>query len=563
MRKHGSLLVAVSLSALFVFGAGAVFAGGLAVARTGGSGVEWQPAVSGVGLSLTVSGPQGFYLQQQFKPGESPTFSVFDASGNLRPAGNYAYELRPVVHLDAATRDELQGLRDAGDEGAVRGFLEKAGKLPSVPEVQAGYFAIVAGTLEMGGRQEAPAAPGRLAEKGNILGTKASLLTNADGVIRNSLCVGFDCPASPTFSDSTILMMENNTRIKFGDTSVSPFPNEDWEIEANSASSGGQSYLGINDCGSADNDGGCATDLVFAVEAGAPQNALYVENDGDVGIGTSNPVLDLHIVTNNTPGIRLEQNSSGGFTAQTWDLAGNESNFFVRDVTGGSRLPFRIRPGAPTSSIDIAASGNVGIGTASPSRALTVIDSGASDNTVLEVENNGPTRIRINNTSNGEIWNFGHQSPTGSGFVISDVGDAVSAALHGYERQRHHRRDHHHLRLLQRWVRPGLQPGLSARIDRGACGQDVVREPPAGDRPDAGRWPIRFDLEDHRYPQRAREGPHLHRPTRPAARGEAVRALEAGGERPGASGEPARADEAGRGAESSGPRDEGRFRRVG
>ncbi len=35
-------------------------------------------------------------------------------------------------------------------------------------------------------------------------------------------------------------------------------------------------------------------------------------------------------------------------------------------MTGGSRLPFRIRPGAPTSSIDISASGSVGVGTASP-----------------------------------------------------------------------------------------------------------------------------------------------------------------------------------------------------
>jgi hypothetical protein len=73
--------------------------------------------------------------------------------------------------------------------------------------------------------------------------------------------------------------------------------------------------------------------------------------------------------------MRLEQNSSGGFTAQTWDMAGNEANFFVRDVTGGSRLPFRIRPGAPTSSVDINASGNVGIGTASPSGRLHTFNS--------------------------------------------------------------------------------------------------------------------------------------------------------------------------------------------
>ena len=60
-----------------------------------------------------------------------------------------------------------------------------------------------------------------------------------------------------------------------------------------------------------------------------------------------------------------------GSTAQTWDIGGNEANFFVRDLTGGSRLPLRIRPGAPTSSLDIAASGDIGIGTASPSAAGT------------------------------------------------------------------------------------------------------------------------------------------------------------------------------------------------
>jgi hypothetical protein len=57
-------------------------------------------------------------------------------------------------------------------------------------------------------------------------------------------------------------------------------------------------------------------------------------------------------------------------------VAGNEANFFVRDVTGGSRLPLRIRPGAPTSSLDIAANGNVGIGTGSPSGSLHIGNNG-------------------------------------------------------------------------------------------------------------------------------------------------------------------------------------------
>ena len=78
------------------------------------------------------------------------------------------------------------------------------------------------------------------------------------------------------------------------------------------------------------------------------------------------------MITGNAPAMRFEQDGTGGFTPQKWDLGANEANFFLRDATAGSRLPLRVRPGAPTSSIDIAASGNVGFGTASPQQALHV-----------------------------------------------------------------------------------------------------------------------------------------------------------------------------------------------
>jgi hypothetical protein len=97
-----------------------------------------------------------------------------------------------------------------------------------------------------------------------------------------------------------------------------------------------------------------------------------VSSAGRVGVRTATPVLDVHINSSDTPATRFEQTNIGGFTAQTWDVAGNEANFFVRDVTGGSRLPLRIRPGAPTSSLDISASGNIGVGTASPGSRVHV-----------------------------------------------------------------------------------------------------------------------------------------------------------------------------------------------
>jgi hypothetical protein len=178
-----------------------------------------------------------------------------------------------------------------------------------------------------------------------------------DLIVQGSLCVGFDCVNNENFGFDTIRLKENNTRIKFEDTSVGTFPTNDWQLTANDSASGGASKFSIEDITGAR--------VPFTIEAGASTNSIFVDSTARVGFRTSTPVLDLHVATSNTPGLRLEQNNSGGFTAQTWDIAGNEANFFVRDVTSGSRLPFRIRPGAPTSSIDISADGDVGIGTAS------------------------------------------------------------------------------------------------------------------------------------------------------------------------------------------------------
>ena len=186
-----------------------------------------------------------------------------------------------------------------------------------------------------------------------------------DLIVQGSACIGLDCVNNESFGFDTIRLKENNTRIKFDDTSTGAgFPANDWQLTANDSANGGASKFSIEDV--------TGSRVPFTITAGAATNSIFVDSTGRVGLRTSTPVLDVHIATSNTPAHRLEQNNSGGFTAQTWDVAGNEANFFVRDVTGGSRLPFRIRPGAPTSSIDINSAGNVGIGTASPNGKLHV-----------------------------------------------------------------------------------------------------------------------------------------------------------------------------------------------
>jgi hypothetical protein len=149
----------------------------------------------------------------------------------------------------------------------------------------------------------------------------------------------------------------------------------------------------------------------FTISGGAATDSIFVDSTGRVGFRTATPVLDLHVNTSNTPALRLEQNNSGGFTAQTWDVAGNEANFFVRDVTGGSRLSLRIRPGAPTSSLDISSTGNVGIGTGSPAKKLHVLLNAATNDTAMRLENNEAVRFDLVNTSvtNGGVattWFF-------------------------------------------------------------------------------------------------------------------------------------------------------------
>jgi hypothetical protein len=192
-----------------------------------------------------------------------------------------------------------------------------------------------------------------------------SQVINGDLYVQGSECVGVDCPSSLTFGFSTLLFMENNLRIKFDDTSSSgSFPANDWEIEINESANGGKNWFAVRD----------ATGLTrpFTVEAGSADNALYLDNNGDLGLGTDNPATDIELKRGDTPTIRLQQDGSAGFTSQSWDMAGNETNFFIRDVTNGSSLPFKIKPNAPDNSIVINTGGNVGVGILSPAEKLHV-----------------------------------------------------------------------------------------------------------------------------------------------------------------------------------------------
>jgi len=348
--------------------------GNLANVSGGGSSIKWDVVVANSGMSLTVSFPDGRSFTREYKAGTSPDITLSDRQLNGLPDGVYGYELRLRPQLSAGEREALRAARKDDEPEAERAMRKR----PVVPVlVQSGSFAILNGAIIVGGASEGQRSAAKLAEpkqsagvvSGNTLnrlrnhrmslGAMPDFVIADDLIVQGSACVGLDCVNNESFGFDTIRLKENNTRIGFMDTSsAAGFPTEDWTIRANSSANGGGNFLAFVDQGATSTGAETGT-IVFEVDAGAPANSLRVSSAGRVGIKTATPLLDLHANNSNTPAIRLEQNSGGGFTAQTWDIGANEANFFVRDVTGGSQLPFRIRPGAPTSSIDINASGSV------------------------------------------------------------------------------------------------------------------------------------------------------------------------------------------------------------
>jgi hypothetical protein len=412
----------------------------IAAINASGSSVRWDVAAPNAGITLIISAPDGRVFSKSFKGGSTPNFSITDAQGEKLPDGQYTYELRLTPASLARNAATSNGRGKDDEPEAVRAARKSA--MPSQPVVESGSFSIVNGAVVTAGASEESSSksPNKVSQEYKApydVSTKRSnfrlhhvstpfmpdQVIPDDLIVQGSTCVGLDCVNNENFGFDTIRLKENNDRIQFDDTSTSTgFPTNNWQIRANSSASGGASFLGFVDQGT--NGNSESGTVVFEVDAGAPANALRVSNIGKVGLRTATPVLDLHITTSDTPAHRLEQTNAGGFTAQTWDIAGNEANFFVRDVTGGSRLPFRIRPGAPTSSVDVAASGNVGVGTASPGFHLHVQGSGIQTIAVESTQNGNNAQFAfIGKTAGGtaQQWLLGENLATTVGaFEIFD-----------------------------------------------------------------------------------------------------------------------------------------------
>jgi len=342
----------------------------------------------GTGVDLVITGPGDFVFTRSYEPGMLIEFRPDTHRETAFPDGSYRYEL---------TVRSIQGLQRSRDRAGSGAFPSLSGG--------SGSFTIVDGKIadpslaetaepKQTGGESVSSESSKSRAAPLKFGETIEQFISGDLTVHFSLCVGGDCATSETFGADTIRLKENNLRIHFDDTSNSAsFPRTDWRIIANDQANGGLSRFSIEDAS--------AGRIPFTIEANAPSNSLYVEDGGRVGFGTSTPVVELHTKDGDTPTLRLEQDGSSGFAAQTWDVAGNETNFFIRDVTNGSRLPFKIRASAPTDSMVIAASGNLGLGVASPTAALHIRATDGTSDLLLEETQASPTNIMFNMNHNG------------------------------------------------------------------------------------------------------------------------------------------------------------------
>jgi len=252
-----------------------------------------------------------------------------------------------------------------------------------------------------------------------------------DLIVGGSTCVGQDCVNGETFNFDTLRLKENNLRIHFQDTSNSAsFPTNDWRILINDSSNGGGNLFAIEDAD--------ASQRLFVLEAGAPSNSLYIDANGRVGFGTSNPSTMIEALSGSTPTFRFNQDGSLGFTPQAWDIGGNEGSFFIRDASNSLATPLRIAAGAPSDSLFVNAAGNIGVGINAPTEKLHVVGNAVISGN-LELGSSRTIKHAIENLDIGQAmaalldlepvkYRYNHSPDEQTiGFIAEDVPDLVAS----------------------------------------------------------------------------------------------------------------------------------------
>jgi hypothetical protein len=259
----------------------------------------------------------------------------------------------------------------------------------------------------------------------------ADQVINDDLIVTGEQCVGNNCVGDEVFSPinrSILKIKSTNTALQFDDASdpLGDFASTHWQISANEVVQFGRNQLAIEDL--------TAGTTPFIVAGDAPDNAVFVSSVGHVGLGTSLPLEDLHIVSpNSVATIRLEENFN---ETGAWHINAASGFFSIEDTVLGE-IPVLIESGAPTTSIRVRQNGNIGMGTGLPDAPLHIL---RFDGTAgILVEDNGTSNgnlsmMQLTNRSGRARMQFtsvGNPSQTGDWSISSGLTFVLQERLNG------------------------------------------------------------------------------------------------------------------------------------
>jgi len=165
-----------------------------------------------------------------------------------------------------------------------------------------------------------------------------------------------------------------------------------------------------------------ATNLTFETtnSSGTKIEALRIDSAQRVGIGTSSPGANLHVSSSSDTIARITSADGSGAFLDLGDASDPDGGRIVYD--SGSNLALYT---ASSERLRIDSSGNVGIGTTTPSTNLHVSNTSASARLSIEASSNASSYINFGDTSDIDVGQIYYNHPSNSLRFITNASERL------------------------------------------------------------------------------------------------------------------------------------------